>query len=132
MQARSHLGTPFGTLTVDSADDEWSWVRTRLGLDADKEFVLHMLRHSTASRLADAGVDAFRIQKMMGHKTIMTTQKYVHVSAEALQGLTGALEAASIVKTVGTKSGGHKRDPDRVNMGHTTRVRQPAALRGKR
>ncbi|WP_407928289.1 tyrosine-type recombinase/integrase [Collimonas silvisoli] len=55
-------------------------------------------RHSTASRLADAGVDAFlRIQKMMGHKNIASTMKYAHVSAAGLHGLAGVLETASQV-----------------------------------
>lgn len=96
-ERKSELATPFGSLTVDAADHEWAWVRTRMGLDADKEFVIHALRHSTASRLADAGVDAFRIQKMMGHKNIATTMKYVHVSAAGLHGLAGVLETASLV-----------------------------------
>lgn len=103
MEARKNLSSIFGKLSVDSADDCWEWVRAKMDLENDKEFVIHALRHSTASRLADAGVDAFRIQQMMGHKTITTTQKYVHVSAAGLQRLTGVLEAASTV----TKSDGH-------------------------
>ncbi|WP_092432265.1 site-specific integrase [Collimonas sp. OK607] len=62
-----------------------------------EKFVIHALRRSTASRLADARADAFRIQKMMGHKNIATTMKYVLVSAAGLHGLGGVQETASLV-----------------------------------
>lgn len=82
---RKHLTTPFGMFTVDSAEEEWDWVRTKMGLDQDKEFVLHVLRHTVGSRLADAGVDGFIIQKFLGHKSITTTQKYIHVSVAGME-----------------------------------------------
>ncbi|SMG42963.1 tyrosine-type recombinase/integrase [Paraburkholderia susongensis] len=89
---RESMTCPFGMLDKFAAANEWAWVRTKMGLDEDKEFVLHTLRHTTASRLADSGADAFLIQRYMGHKSILTTQKYVHVSPTALRGLASALE----------------------------------------
>jgi len=88
---RKNMTTPFGMFTVDSAEHEWDWVRTKMDLDADKEFVLHVLRHTVGSRLADAGVDGFIIQKFLGHKSITTTQKYIHVSVAGMNKATEVL-----------------------------------------
>jgi integrase len=41
-------------------------------------FRWHDLRHTYASRLAQAGVDPYSIQRLMGHKSFATTQRYAH------------------------------------------------------
>ncbi len=58
----------------------------------------HMCRHSTATELLNAGVDIRFVQKLMGHQSITTTQRYTHVSDEELKyqisaaGLRGGLK----------------------------------------
>jgi len=89
---RADLGKPFRMLTTFSAAVCWDWVRTEMNLGDDKEFVLHALRHTTASRLAAAGMDSFRIQKWMGHKNIATTMIYVTLFANDLNDLVGVLD----------------------------------------
>ncbi|MDF0504827.1 tyrosine-type recombinase/integrase [Burkholderia cenocepacia] len=124
MTQRAGSGMPFGMLDVSVADREWAWVRTKMGLDHDKEFVLHTLRHTTASRLADSGADAFLIQRFMGHKSILTTQKYVHVSPTALRGLAGALEA----QTQRDQQPQNPRDQGVVEQGHKQGSREGQAV----
>jgi integrase len=43
----------------------------------------HDLRHTFATRLADAGTDAFTLMEILGHSNLATTMIYVHASVEA-------------------------------------------------
>lgn len=45
----------------------------------------HMLRHTAATRLIEAGVDIRYIQRLLGHASLTTTEIYTHVSDEALR-----------------------------------------------
>ena len=51
------------------------WVK-RLNKNSGVKFHLHMLRHTFACKLAEANVNLFKIQKMMGHVDIRMTMKY--------------------------------------------------------
>ena len=95
LEARETLERPFGMFSVDSADDHWEIMRDELKIDPEKdpEFVIHALRHTCASRLCASGMDAFRVQKWMGHKNIQTTQKYVTLFGSDLLDLAHALDA---------------------------------------
>jgi hypothetical protein len=44
----------------------------------------HALRHTFCSRLAARGVPATEIQRLAGHVSIKTTQRYMHVSEDRL------------------------------------------------
>ena len=50
-----------------------------------EDFRWHDLRHSFASRLAQNGVDPYAIQRLMGHKTFTTTQRYAHHCVESIR-----------------------------------------------
>lgn len=62
--------------TVDSLDWEFRHARDAAGL---VDFRFHDLRHTTASLLANAGVDLGTIAAILGHKTLQTTKRYRHL-----------------------------------------------------
>jgi integrase len=48
-------------------------------------FRFHDLRHTFATRLAQAGVDLYKVQRLLGHKSPTMTQRYAHHSPESLR-----------------------------------------------
>ena len=45
----------------------------------------HDLRHTFATRLVQAGVDLYKVQRPLGHKSPMMTQRYAHHCEESLR-----------------------------------------------
>jgi len=64
----------------------------------------HDLRHTFATRLAGEGVDVATIKELMGHSSIVITQRYFHPNAERKQ---------RAVELLGRKYDGAVRNPVR-------------------
>jgi integrase len=69
-----------------------------------EDFKWHDLRHTTASRLAMAGVDLYTISKILGHSDISMSARYAHLSPGFLKDAMVKLDGV-ISEPTGTKTG---------------------------
>jgi site-specific recombinase XerD len=53
----------------------------------DKEVTPHKLRHTCATHLLQEGAHLVSIQKLLGHKSLNTTQIYLHITITDLKEL---------------------------------------------
>jgi integrase len=50
-----------------------------------EDFRFHDLRHTAATKMADAGADAFTLAKIPGHSNIQMTARYTHATDTAIK-----------------------------------------------
>ena len=62
----------------------WLRMKESIGLEDDKQFVIHMLRHTCCTRLIEAGVDLRSVMEWMGHSSLDITQRYAHFIPQRL------------------------------------------------
>ena len=61
-----------------------------------KRITPHSLRHSYATHLIEAGVSLLDVQKILGHHSILTTARYLHVTRKTLDGTQSPLELLNL------------------------------------
>lgn len=84
---------PFRSVDYQRFRADWLAARREVGLDTDKQVVPHILRHTCASRLVQAGIDLRRVQTFLGHQSIQMTLRYAHLSTSDLNQCVLALES---------------------------------------
>lgn len=83
----------FSHLDYSMAERVWQKLRRDMGLDGDKQFVIHCLRHTCASRLAQSGkVELHFIKEWLGHKSYNMTLRYAHLMPKNLLKAVNILE----------------------------------------
>lgn len=75
----------------DTFRAHWDRLRDAMAPN-DPEFVPHMLRHTCATRLVQAGVPLPNVAKFLGHKSIQVTMRYSHLVSTDTDICASALE----------------------------------------
>ena len=71
-----------GTMTGSNIQRRFGRLVKQVGLT--KHCSMHTLRHSYATHLLEAGVDLLTLKALMGHTSLQTTARYLHVSTHRL------------------------------------------------
>lgn len=90
---RSNNVRVFDDLSAPMLRDRWNHLREVMGKTDDPQFVVHMLRHTCASRLAMQDKSAKFIQDWMGHASPLTTARYMHLAPAKMREGADALDA---------------------------------------
>ncbi len=53
---------------------------------------IHVMRHCFATHMMENGVDIYTIKRYMGHTSVVTTGRYMHVRAEHLAGVRSPID----------------------------------------
>jgi len=84
---------PKGKLTDRNLQKIVRVVAKKAGIN--KEVSPHTLRHSFATHLLENGVDIRKIQELLGHADLSTTQIYTHISTEELKKIPSPIDSLS-------------------------------------
>ena len=79
-----------GPLPVATAQKIYYAAKRRAGIQ--RGHGIHTLRHSFATHLMEAGVDLPTLQRLLGHTSLATTAKYLHVTSKHLRGVSSPLD----------------------------------------
>ena len=93
-RAKRLSGATFQHLDYWKAENTWKKLRKDMGLAKDKQFVIHALRHTCASRLAQSGkIELHIIKQLLGHRSYNTTLRYSHFKPTNLLGAVDILNS---------------------------------------
>ncbi|MBK7099845.1 MAG: tyrosine-type recombinase/integrase [Sphingobacteriales bacterium] len=72
---------------------------------ASKDYTVHTLRHSFATHLVDYGTDMHTVKELLGHSTLQTTMRYIHLTLARRQNITNPYDILQQGKETSLKKG---------------------------
>ncbi len=69
----------------------------KAGLE-NKNYTVHTIRHSFATHLLDNGTDLHTIKELLGHSSLQTTMKYMHLTSRRTSGIFNPYDALLLAK----------------------------------
>jgi site-specific recombinase XerD len=90
-------GRPGLPITRQTAAQIFHQAKAEAGIA--KQGGIHSLRHAFATHLLEDGVDLHTIQRLMGHGSIQTTLRYLHLSERRLMVTASPLDALGLAGT---------------------------------
>jgi integrase/recombinase XerD len=77
---------PGRPLSVRSIEHLVQKALIQLGLES-KNYTVHTIRHSFATHLVDNGTDLHTVKELLGHSSLQTTMRYMHLTTKRIEGI---------------------------------------------
>jgi integrase len=81
---KENLIRPF-PYSLTTVENNWRTIRKKMGMQGEKDFVIHSLRHTYITRLLRRNIGIEVVQKVAGHRDIRMTQRYNHPTKDDLR-----------------------------------------------
>lgn len=86
-------------VNVNTAQKAYYGAKQMAGIE--KRGGIHALRHAFATHLLESGCDLPSLQRMLGHRSVTTTMRYLHVTHQALTGRVSPLDRLESMRQAG-------------------------------
>lgn len=83
------------------------WLENAAKKAGIRDFHWHDIRHTFASRLVMAGVDIRTVQELLGHKSIVMTMRYAHLSSDHRNAAVAKMNPDGSERDAGSRSAPH-------------------------
>lgn len=69
----------------------------KVGLESNN-YTIHTIRHSFATHLLDNGTDLYTIKELLGHTSLQTTMRYMHLTTRRIDEIINPYDALLVAK----------------------------------